>query len=67
MRIGYTLTEALLEIWPMDKWSREKILLILGNNQIGFDVVPTTMNTYSFRFRNKEDYYTAKQLIDGEL
>lgn len=66
MRIGFTLNEAELEIWPIDDWSRKKVYLILGKNQIGYEYMPTTMGTVSLRFRTFEDYKKALELIKND-
>ena len=63
MRIGITLHEAQLEIWPIDDWSRKQCIQILTRHQIGFQYVPTTMNTMAFRFYDTEDYLLAKGLF----
>ena len=36
---------------------------LLGNHQIGYDVVPTTMAAPAFRFRTRENFDHAKRLI----
>jgi len=66
MRIGYTLNEAELEIWPIDDWSRKRIYLILGKHQIGYEYKPTTMGTVSLRFSNKDNYKQAISMIEHE-
>ncbi|NDB81237.1 MAG: hypothetical protein EB127_00585 [Alphaproteobacteria bacterium] len=65
----FTVDNINLFIWPIDKFSRDIILKILGRNQIGFDCVPTTMGTWSFYFRSKDEFEQALYLIrqyDGD-
>ena len=66
MRIGYTLNEAQLEIWPIDDWSRKQCIQILTKHRIGFQYVPTTMDTMAFRFYDTEDYILAKELFNEQ-
>ena len=63
LRIQFTNIPELREIFAIDKWSRDHILRLLGNQQIGFDVVQTTMEAPAFRFRTREDFDLAKRLI----
>lgn len=62
-----TVNEYLLEIWPIDKWSREKTLSILHNNNIEYTLEATTMGEPSFKLRNKLDYTRTIKLIRNEL
>ncbi len=64
MRIGFTLHEAQLEIWPIDDWSRKQCIQILTKHHIGFHYVPTTMGTMAFRFYSIEDYKLAKDMFN---
>lgn len=59
----FTVDTASAQIWPTDKWSRDLILKVLGNAQIGFDYIPTTMGEPALRFRSNEDYVRATTLI----
>jgi hypothetical protein len=66
MRIGITLCHDLLEIWPIDNWSRKKAIEILDHYKIGFQYVPTTMGTMAFRFNTKEDFKLALGLLSEQ-
>ncbi len=61
IRPQYTINPILLEIFPIDNWSRKKIILSL--NKIGYDYVPTTMGECSLRFRSETDYQQALNII----
>ncbi len=63
MKIQFTNIPELFEIFPIDKWSRDHMTRLLGNHQIGYDVVHTTMDTPAFRFRTRENFNLAKRLI----
>lgn len=63
MKIQFTNIPELLEIFALDKWSRDHMTRLLGNHQIGYDVVPTTMAAPAFRFRTRENFDHAKRLI----
>lgn len=63
MKIQCTYNSELLEIFPIDKWSRDHSTRLLGIHQIGYVFTPTTMTEYSLRFNNQADYELARQLI----
>jgi len=63
MKIQFTNIPELLEIFALDKWSRDHITRLMGMHQIGYDVVPTTMASPAFRFRTRENFDHAKRLI----
>ena len=63
MKIQFTNIPELREIFALDKWSRDHITNLMEINQIGYDVVPTTMAAPAFRFRTREDFDLAKRLI----
>lgn len=67
MRIGITLHEHNLEIWPIDDWSRKQCVQILTKHYIGFQYVPTTMGTTAFKFYNAEDYRFALEIFNEQL
>lgn len=62
-RIQFTLNESLLEVWPSDRWSRDNCHRLMGNYQLGYDYIPTTMGTSALRFRNLETYEQALTII----
>lgn len=62
-RIGITLNEAQLEIWPIDDWSRKRCVSILARHSIGFTYVATTMGTTAFQFYNESDYKLALEMF----
>jgi len=64
-RIGITLHETNLEIWPTDDWSRRKCVDILTRYHIGFTYVPTTMGSTAFQFYNHQDYKLATELFSN--
>jgi len=63
-RIQITLNNETNEIWPSDDWSRQEIMRILGNSQIEFDYVQTTMGMPALKFRNAKDYRRVLSIID---
>lgn len=64
MRIGITLHEHNMEIWPIDDWSRKQCIQILTRYHIGFQYVPTTMGTMAFRFYTKDEYKLALEMFN---
>jgi len=66
MRIGFTLHEANLEIWPIDDWSRKQCIQILTKHHIGFSYIQTTMGSMAFRFSTKEDFDLARNLFNKQ-
>jgi len=63
MKIQFTNIPELREVFALDKWSRDHMVSLLDNRQIGYDIVPTTMAAPAFRFRTREDFDLAKRLI----
>ncbi len=63
LRIQFTNIPELLEIFPLDKWSRNHATRILGIHQIGYAFTPTTMSEYALRFATREDFDLAKRLL----
>lgn len=61
IRPQYTINHPLLEIFPLDKWSRKKIILSL--NKVGYAYTPTTMGECSLRFHNQEDFNLALSIV----
>jgi len=58
-----SFTEVLSQIWPIDQFSRNSILMFCNNNNIRFTEVQTTMGTTSFQF-SAEDYFKVKNFLD---
>jgi hypothetical protein len=63
MKIQFTNIPELREVFALDRWSRDHMVRLLGNRQIGYDIVQTTMAAPAFRFRTREDFDLAKRLI----
>lgn len=62
MRPNYTVNDNLMEIWPADPWSRKKIAIILEELSLEYVEIPTTMDTYAYRF-SKNDYFLLKDRL----
>ncbi len=62
MRLQYTLTPTLNQIWPTDSWSRIHIENLCNRLGVSFNLVPTTMGTQAYQFR-----YEDFRIISEEL
>lgn len=60
----FTVNNESFQIWPLDEYSRTEILRIFGNNQIGFDYIPTTMGMPALKFRSEQEYKQAIRLLE---
>ncbi len=63
VRPQYTITPILMEIWPLDKWSRKLILDCLEKNNIKINLVLTTMGEPAIKFKDNKDFERAYTLI----
>lgn len=60
--LQFTNIPELLELFPLDKWSRQGLIKVLGKAGIGYAYTPTTMGEMSFRIHTKEEFDRALKL-----
>lgn len=63
VRPQYTITPLLMEVWPVDNWSRKLICECLEKNSIRFEYAYTTMGAPAIKFLSHKDYELAYNLI----
>ena len=59
---NYTINETLFEIWPMDEYSRKKILSLIESMNLTYTEFPTTMTTSGIYF-GRDDFYQIKKAL----
>jgi len=62
LKIQFTQNPNQLEIWPLDKWSRDNLTRIMAENKMAYTFEPTTMGTVCLRFKTQKDFDSALQL-----
>lgn len=58
----FTTIPELFEIFPLDKQTQDIIVTIMGCKQIGYDALPTKMDTFALRFRSQDQFDIARNL-----
>ncbi len=58
-----TVNPLLMNIWPIDPWSRQVIREALEKNNIIAEDTPTTMGQPALKFKNEKDYEQALSII----
>lgn len=60
--LQFTNIPELLELFPLDPWSRKGLIEVLRKAKIGYNYTPTTMGAMSFRLHSKEEFDLAFKL-----
>jgi len=60
--LQFTNIPELLELFPLDPWSRRGLIEVLRRANIGYVYTPTTMGAMSFRLHSREDFDLAFKL-----
>lgn len=63
VRPQYTINPIMMEIWPLDGWSRKIIIDALVENEIRYTFVFTTMGEPALKFLDSKDYESAYMII----
>lgn len=63
IRPQYTINPLMMEIWPLDKFSRTLIIKALYESNLTFDFNPTTMGEPAIKFTNNKHYEQAIKII----
>lgn len=54
---------SLMEIWPIDEWSRKIIIEAISSQGITYSLNQTTMGTPALKMNTTEDYEQALSII----
>ena len=57
------ISPKLMEIWPVDEWSRKIVTTAITDAGINYNLNPTTMGHPALRFATSEDYEKALSII----
>lgn len=65
MKIAFTNIPELLEIFPLDPWSRKHIIEILDNLNMEYGYASTSLGIPAIRLKDKDSFDKAKTTISN--